>query len=39
MTVAVNLVWLVPLWRFRGLRVGLGFFMTTDSAGFLWTTT
>ncbi len=35
-TVAANLVWLVPLWRFRGLRVGSGFFMTTDSAWYLW---
>ncbi len=35
-TVLVNLVWLVPLWRFRGLRVGSGFFMTTTSYRFLF---
>ena len=34
-TVLLNLVWLVPLWRFRWLRVGSGLFMTTDSARFL----
>ncbi len=34
-TAAVNLAWLVPLWRFRGIRVGSGYFMTTDSARFL----
>ena len=34
-TAAVNLVWLVPLWRFRGLRVGSGYFMTTNTAWFL----
>jgi hypothetical protein len=30
-----NLFWLAPLWRFRGLRVGEGFFMTSSSAWFL----
>ncbi len=35
LTVAVNLVWLAPLWRFRGLRTGSGLFMTTDSAWYL----
>ena len=34
-TVALNLIWLVPLWQFRGLRVGGGSFLTTDSARFL----
>ena len=34
-TAAINLVWLVPLWRFREIRVGSGYFMTTDSARFL----
>ena len=34
-TVAVNLGWLIPLWRFRDLRVGAGLFMTTDSARYL----
>jgi len=34
-TVASNLFWLVPLWRFREIRVGSGYFMTTDSARFL----
>ncbi len=34
-TVLVNLGWLVPLWQFRGLRVGSGLFMTTDSARYL----
>lgn len=29
-----NLVWLSPLWRFRSLRTGTGFFMTADSP--LW---
>ena len=36
-TVGVNLIWLVALWKFRGLRVGSGFFMTTDDPWFLWT--
>ena len=35
LTVLLNLIWLVPLWRFRGLRVGSGSFLTTDSARFL----
>jgi hypothetical protein len=34
-TILANLFWLVPLWRFRGLRIGSGLFMTTDSAWFL----
>jgi len=36
-TVGLNLIWLVALWKFRGLRVGSGFFMTTDDPWFLWT--
>jgi hypothetical protein len=32
--VAVNLPWLVPLLRFRGLRTGTGFFLTTNSLGY-----
>lgn len=32
LAVAVNLVWLVPLWRFRGLRAGVAGFMTPTSA-------
>ena len=35
LAVAMNLPWLAALWKFRGLRVGSGFFMTTDSAWFL----
>ena len=35
LTVILNLAWLVPLWRFRGLRVGSGSFLTTDSARYL----
>ena len=35
LTILANLIWLGPLWRFRSLRVGSGFFMTTDSARFL----
>lgn len=35
LTVGVNLVWLASLWRFRGLRIGSGFFMTTDSPLYL----
>ena len=34
-TVVVNLFWLVSLWRFRGIRVGTGFFMTTNSPFYL----
>lgn len=33
---AVNLVWLVPLLRFRGIRAPAAYFMTTNSARFLW---
>lgn len=32
---SVNLVWLVPLWRFRAIREGGGLFITADSARFL----
>jgi len=35
-TAASNLFWLVPLWRFREIRVGSGYFMTTNSARFLF---
>ena len=35
LTVALNLIWLVPLWRFRGLRIGSGSFLTSNSARFL----
>ena len=35
LAVVANLVWLVPLWRFRGIRTGSGLFMTTNSARFL----
>jgi len=35
LAVAVNLHWLIPLWKFRALRVGSGFFMTTHSVWFL----
>ncbi len=31
LAVAVNLSWLIPLWNFRGLRVGSGFFLTANS--------
>ncbi len=34
--VALNLFWLVPLWRFRGIRTGSGLFMTANSAWFLY---
>jgi hypothetical protein len=34
LAVLPNLVWLAPQWRFRRLRTGTGFFMTTDSP--LW---
>ncbi|WP_435021881.1 hypothetical protein TA3x_002609 [Tundrisphaera sp. TA3] len=34
-TVVANLTWLVSLWRFRGLRTGTGFFMTSDSPLYL----
>jgi hypothetical protein len=33
--VVTNLFWLIPLWKFRGIRSGSGFFMTADSAWFL----
>lgn len=33
---AANAVWLVPLWRFRSIREASGYFMTSDSALFLW---
>ncbi|MFI5455381.1 MAG: hypothetical protein ACHRXM_08000 [Isosphaerales bacterium] len=33
--VVVNLVWLVPLWRFRGIRSVQSFFMTPTSGWFL----
>ena len=36
LAVAVNLTWLVSLWRFRGIRTGSGSFLTADSARFLW---
>jgi hypothetical protein len=36
LAVAANLVWLVPLWQFRELRVGAGYFMTANSAWFLF---
>jgi hypothetical protein len=35
LAVVANLFWLVPLWQFRELRVGQGFFMTADTARFL----
>lgn len=35
-TVAANLVWLVPMWRFRGLRVGSALFLVSESPRFLW---
>jgi MFS family permease len=31
LAVAANLPWLISLWKFRGLRVGTGLFMTTNS--------
>lgn len=30
-TIVANLTWLVPLWSFRSLRTGTGFFLTSDS--------
>jgi hypothetical protein len=33
-TVVLNLPWLVPLARFRGLRTGTGFFLTSNSVSF-----
>lgn len=35
LALAVNLVWLVPLWRFRGIRKPLAFFMTPQTGWFL----
>ena len=35
-TVVANLIWLVPLWRFRGLRVGSALYLVSNSAWFLW---
>jgi hypothetical protein len=35
LAVVANLGWLTTLWRFRGLRIGSGLFMTTNSARFL----
>lgn len=35
LAVAVNLFWLIPLWQFREIRIGEGFFMTTDSPLYL----
>jgi hypothetical protein len=34
--VLVNAFWLIPLWRFRGIRAPSGYFMTSRSARFLW---
>jgi hypothetical protein len=31
----VNSPWLIPLWQFRSLRTGTGFFLTTDTAWYL----
>ena len=35
LTVAANLFWLMPLWKFREIRVGEGFFMTAGTPWFL----
>lgn len=34
--VAVNAFWLVPLWRFRGIRTGAFPFLTPDSPWYVW---
>ncbi len=36
LALAANAFWVIPLWRFRGIRTEAFSFLTTDSAWFLW---